>query len=117
MNNINAIISKKWRLIFANNCASGHLDSFFQVTANKRFLPNEVDLIKTQLQVLQREMKEMKARNADMTANYNTLMLTNNNGMGIIWLSDFLARTNLTPQYPVGKHSFFIDMNSTLQPT
>ena len=105
------------RFIFANNCASGHLDSFFQVTANKRFLPNEVDLIKTQLQVLQREMKEMTAKNADMTANYNTLRLTNNNGMCLIWLSDFSARTNLTIQYPVGKHAFFIDMNNTLQPT
>ena len=76
-----------------------------------------MDLIKTQLQVLQREMKEMKARNADMTANYNTLMLTNNDGMCIIWLSDFLARTNLTVKFPVGKHAFFIDMNSTLQTT
>ena len=84
-----------WRFIFANNCASGHLDSFFQVTANKRFLPNEVDLIKTQLQALETEMKEMKARDADMTAKYNTLLLTNNNGMCIIWLSDFLARTKL----------------------
>ena len=75
-------------------------------------------MIKTQLQVLQREMKEMTAKNADMTANYNTLMmLTNNNGMCLMWLSDFLARTNLTIQYPVGKHAFFTDMNSTLQPT
>ena len=106
-----------WRFIFANNCASGHLDSFFQVTANKRFLPNEVDLIKNQLQALETKMKEMKARDADMTAKYNTLLLTNNNGMCIIWLSDVLARTNLTQQYPVGKHSFFIYMNGTLQPT
>ena len=80
------------------------------------FIPNQVDLVKTQLQVLQREMKEMEARNADMSAKYNTLLLTNNNGMCIIWLSGVLPRTNLTPQYPVGKHLFFIDMTITLQP-
>ena len=63
-------------------CTAERLRVFsLQVTANKRFLPNEVDLIKTQLQVLQREMKEMKARNADMTAKYNTLLMEKNKGM------------------------------------
>nr|XP_022298445.1 uncharacterized protein LOC111107510 [Crassostrea virginica] len=51
------------------------------VTANERFITKELDLIKSQLQALETEMKEMKARNADMTAKYNTLLSTNNNGM------------------------------------
>ena len=66
---------------FANDCGSGHLGSLFQVTANERFIPKELDLIKSQLQALETEMKEMKARNADMTAKYNTLLSTNNNGV------------------------------------
>lgn len=90
---------------FANDCASEQLGSLFQITANERFIPKELDLIKSQLQALETEMKEMKARNADMTAKYNTLS-TNNKGM---WINRGVCSKGSTIQYPVGKHSFFFD--------
>ena len=53
-----------------------NVKSFFpQVTTN------ELDLFRSQLQALVKEMKDIKAQNLDMTANYNTLRLKNKNGM------------------------------------
>lgn len=97
---------------FANDCGSGHLGSLFQVTANERFIPKELDLIKSQLQALETEMKEMKAKNADMTAKYNTLLSTNNNGMWIIRL--YVVRSQ---QYNIRlENTHFSLMHSTLLP-
>nr|XP_022298443.1 uncharacterized protein LOC111107508 isoform X3 [Crassostrea virginica] len=48
------------------------------VTTNPR--SNDLDLIRSQLEGLERKLKDMETRNADMTAKYNTLLLSNNNG-------------------------------------
>ena len=40
-----------------------------------------MDLIRSQLEGLERKLKDMENRNADMTAKYNTLLLTNKKGM------------------------------------
>ncbi|XP_022298441.2 short-chain collagen C4-like isoform X4 [Crassostrea virginica] len=47
------------------------------VTTNPR--SNDLDLIRSQLEGLERKLKDMETRNADMTAKYNTLLLSNNN--------------------------------------
>ncbi|XP_022298579.2 short-chain collagen C4-like [Crassostrea virginica] len=49
------------------------------VTTNPR--SNDLDLLRSQLEGLERKVKDMENRNADMTAKYNTLLLTNKNAL------------------------------------
>nr|XP_022298580.1 short-chain collagen C4-like [Crassostrea virginica] len=50
------------------------------VTTNKR--SNDLNLIRSQLEGLERKLNDMETRNADMTAKYNTLLLSNKNAGG-----------------------------------